>query len=121
MAAILLLTLIIPISASNTTSGIYEFNDVTIQFQNDSVFTLENQQEIADFIAYGYDDSIETYNLICDLFSHKYETEIVIKTTHKVRTTAPRCLKESYKVSVCSRCGHTTEELISSEYINCHQ
>lgn len=69
---------------------------------------------------FNHDDEIAaTYGLICTLFGHKLESSVVTTITHKVSATAPRCLRETYEMEVCSRCDYTNPILISSSYISC--
>ena len=64
-------------------------------------------------------DEATTYGLTCTLFGHKLETTTTTKITHKARTTAPRCLKQVYNYSACTRCDYETSTLQSSSYIYC--
>ena len=63
--------------------------------------------------------SAETRGLTCTLFGHKLETGSTTTITHKVRTTAPRCLEEIYTYEICSRCDYESYLLASSAYIYC--
>ncbi len=106
-------------SDTNSTGNTYEINGVTVYFASDSAFTVEEQEQIAEWLVNGDDSGAVPYNLICSIFGHSYNTERVSKVTHKVRTTAPRCWEEVYSVSTCSRCGDTQQTLVSSGYIYC--
>lgn len=121
-ALMLLLCITMPITAyaNDFFGNAYEIDNTTIQFASDSVFTEEEQLKIVNkFIT---DESeIAPINIMCSIFGHKYTSEIVTTVTHEVRTSSPRCLREKFNVSVCSRCGYTKTEHISSEYINCHK
>lgn len=66
------------------------------------------------------EDGAATYGLICSVIGHKIETSNTYVITHKARTTAPRCLKKTYKHEVCSRCDdYSKSTLTSSMYIAC--
>ena len=69
-------------------------------------------------LAYG-DTGIETYGLWCNLFGHDYNVETVYTITHCVNPVPPRCLRQYYQVSTCTRCGYSESVLIGSDYINC--
>ncbi|MBR2867916.1 MAG: hypothetical protein IKB88_02465 [Clostridia bacterium] len=68
-----------------------------------------------------HDDCEDTaaYGLMCTLFGHKIESSTAHTITHNAKTTAPRCLKNTYYVEACTRCDYTAKELIRSEYISC--
>ncbi len=121
-ALMLLLCIAMPLTAyANDIAGnVYEIDDRTIQFKSNSAFTEEEQLKIVNVLIED-ENEIAPYNLVCSLFSHKYTSEIITTTTHNVRSSAPKCLLEKINVSVCSRCGYTEKEHISSSYINCHQ
>lgn len=60
-------------------------------------------------------------NIICTLFGHDYEITYSYSTSHNVYTTSPKCVRNTYKNSTCTRCGHTETELYKSERIStCH-
>lgn len=65
------------------------------------------------------DDSATTYGLTCTLFGHKLESSVITTITHKVRTTSPKCLEETYDTEACTRCDYANATLIGSEYIVC--
>lgn len=95
---------------------------------SDDVVTVEFLNEISDsskekIIAHfnGKEKTaVQSRGLTCTLFGHKIETGTVSTITHKVKTTAPRCLKETFDYEICSRCDEYSEyTLIGSQYINC--
>lgn len=92
-------------------------NDVEFVFDADTTEEFRNR-----FIEHYFapeDDGAATYGLMCTLFGHKLESSVVTAITHKVRTTAPRCLSQKYNMQACSRCDYSTKTLISSDYISC--
>lgn len=113
-----LVIMTVPASAVEIQGNIYTEQNATVMFDADSSFTLEEQQHITELLVYG-EDTTNPYGLSCTLFGHNYESEIVTLINHRVRTTAPRCLEEKYKVSKCSKCGDTQQTLLSASYINC--
>ena len=99
-----------------------EPNSVTtmeVVFDSNTEFTIEEQKIIrAHFI--GNDDIAQSYGLKCTLFGHDYKTEIVTVITHKVRSSAPRCLKENFETKVCTVCSDTVSTPIGSkDFIYC--
>ena len=65
------------------------------------------------------DDGTSIYGLTCTLFGHKLETTVTTTITHKARATAPRCLRQYYDYSSCTRCDYEASTLKSSSYIHC--
>jgi len=60
-------------------------------------------------------------NVLCTLFGHNYEITYSTSVTHNVYTTSPKCVRNTYKASTCTRCGHSETELYKSERIStCH-
>lgn len=97
----------------------YEMGEThyTVIFEDD----LSNEQKglIAKRIL-GIDEGfVHSYGLMCTLFGHNYEETTAEIITHKVRTSAPRCLRERYRVQVCSRCDDMVYTLQSKTYISC--
>ena len=103
--------------AETGSSNMIDIDHVTVIFEEDSAFTPEEQQYIADMLVYG-NENATTFGIGC-LFGHKYVEENVTTITHCVRATQPRCLQENFLIKTCSRCDKTTTELISSFYITC--
>ncbi len=106
------------ISAADNNISVIETEHLEIIFDEDSVFSNDQKQKIAEFLAYGNSD-MQTYGLMCTLFGHKYTTENVQTITHCVYSSAPRCLSQNYEVSICSRCDATEQTLISEKPIYC--
>ena len=101
-----------------------EEETVTVTVENtDLIFNSNTTEEFRSKFIASYlnpvDDGAETYGLTCTLFGHNLESSIVTSVTHKVRTTAPKCLQEKYNVETCTRCDYTNKTLISSTYISC--
>lgn len=95
-------------------------SDITVIVQNDVSPEVE-----AKIHAYFHGEEAETAasgarGLICDLFGHKIETGTTSTITHKVRTTAPRCLETYYNYEICSRCDeYSVMTKTGSVYIPC--
>lgn len=96
----------------------YQIDNVTVVFETTSTLSTEQQKQVAYNLAYG-DTGIETYGLWCNLFGHDYNVETVYTITHCVNPVPPRCLRQYYQVSTCTRCGYSESVLIGSDYINC--
>ncbi len=112
----LLCAVIIPTNAAETEA--YEHIEIYIENENLSEETVE---KIIAFYSNGGEekDGISTYGLTCTLFGHKLESSTVRTVTHKVRTSAPRCLEKTYNYKSCTRCDYEESTLIASEYIAC--
>lgn len=91
-------------------------NEVVFVFDADTTEDFRNK-----FIAhyFNHDEEASAYGLMCTLFGHKLESSIVTTITHKVRSTAPRCLQEKFNVEACTRCDYTNSTLLNSTYISC--
>lgn len=94
--------------------------EVEIIIENEDI----SEETRAKIIAYfsdpdREDDGAATYGLTCTLFGHKLESTTVRSVTHKVRTTAPRCLEKIYDYDGCTRCDYEDATLLGSSYIFC--
>lgn len=92
--------------------------EYTVEFENTNL-SEEQREAIAHNLVFGKDDTVQTYGLMCTLFGHKTEENKVSVITHKVRTSSPRCKRESYLVTICTRCDYQEQELTSTSYIVC--
>jgi hypothetical protein len=118
LALILLVcTCVLPVSAKNETNN----NDVQIII-NDEV-SAETKEKIEKYFATGEpatdNGTATTYGLTCTLLGHKLENTAVSTITHKVRSTAPRCVKKTYAYQACTRCDYETSQLVETVYIYC--
>lgn len=108
----------ISVSAENAAETVVVTVD-GIDFIFDANTTEEFRSKfIEDYFNPG-GDGAAAYGLTCTLLGHKLETSTVETITHKVRTTAPRCLEETHLVETCTRCDYVTRTTINSEYISC--
>ena len=118
MAIVLTLFSTIGVSADQVNGNTYQVENVTVIFDTDSQFSIEQQEMIANLLVnpeYG----ISQANLICNIFGHKNSSEGVSTITHKVSSTNPRCLQELFTITMCSRCEETTVERDAAYYISC--
>ena len=117
-----ILSLCMAITAFSSGSEDYEFEyneNITIVFENDTVFSQEERQNIADIIVYGnVDNNISTYSL-CWLTGHDMISDSVVEIQHKVATTEPRCRRTVYEVETCSNCDHVEITNLGSTFIFC--
>ena len=118
MVVVLTLCSTIGVSADSNSGNTYQIDNVTVIFDVDSQFSIEQQEVIANLIVnpeYG----VAKANLICNIFGHKNTSETVVTITHKVLAETPRCLQENFTVTTCSRCDESTVERNSYGYIFC--
>ena len=116
LATVMSLSFCMYASAADTE---YACGEVEIIFAEDSAFSEEIQQIIADQMRNG-DDGASTYDLFCSLFGHNETTEEVNRSYHKVNTYDPRCLLEKWNVTACTRCGDITgQTLVFEMYVSC--
>ena len=112
------------IFASETQNYVFEYEipEITVSFDEGTVFSEEERQEIADSFA-GIISDLESLNapnnIICSIFGHNLSTGEVSVLRHKVTHRAPRCRLEIYDVTACSRCDYTEQVLVTSSYIFC--
>lgn len=107
---------IMPANAAETKND----ENIVIIIENNNISEKTREKIIAFYSNGGEEkDGVATYGLTCTLLGHKLETSTVSKTTHKVRSTSPRCLKETYSYSTCTRCDYEKSTLVSSKYIVC--
>lgn len=98
-------------------SGI-ESKGIEVLFDSNTKFTESEQDAIrAHFINAGND--VQPCGLKCTLFGHDYKTELVTVITHKVRSTSPRCLKETFETKICTVCSDTVSTLVNEKLIVC--
>ena len=119
LVAIMMLSAALNISAYGDASNIHTFGNISVIFEDDSALTFEEQAATAKMIIAKSNGDATTYNLLCTLFGHTYDVETVTTVTHKVNSSAPRCLEEHYNMSTCSRCGNQQLEFLYSQYIDC--
>ena len=91
--------------------------------ETDFIFDVNTSEEYRNkFIAHYFNENDEdaaTYGLMCTLFGHKTEQIKATKITHKVKTTSPRCKRDSYVITTCTRCDYYDEEYTGTSYISC--
>ena len=105
-----------------TSEFFYENEEMTVIFNADSVFSMDEKQIIADKLVYGNDsveNNVSTYSW-CWLTGHNLVSELVSTITHKVRANEPRCDKRTYEIESCTKCDYMKETLISEiSYVCC--
>ena len=91
--------------------------------ETEFIFNAHTSEDFrAKFIANYFNpenDDADAYGLTCTLFGHKLESSYITTITHKVRTTDPKCLEETYDTEACTRCDYANAVLIDSSYIIC--
>ena len=118
MAILITICATIGVSADQKIGNTYQFENVTVVFDADSQFSIEQRELIANLLLnpeYG----ISQANLICNIFGHKNSQEGVSTITHKAKANSPRCLEEFFTITMCSRCEETTVERDGYGYITC--
>ena len=119
MALLLVCTFSVVSFAATEETYVYNLGSVTVVFDETDTWDASVRESIARRLVYGEDESIATYNLLCNIFGHKYETKSVTTITHCVQTEAPRCLEEHFDISLCSRCEDQLTERTGFRYIFC--
>lgn len=120
LSALLVLTMPTLVSASDYAGNVINIDTVTVYFSANSVFSVEEQQLLAQSIVSNDNfDQTTTYGLLCTLFGHKTTTESITVIEHCVSNTQPRCLETLQEVTACSRCDYVYIQELSSMYIFC--
>ena len=119
IATILLFSFCTSVSA-NSATYIYEIDGTSIIFNENTIFSALEREEIVQLIVTdNYSDST-SYALLCVISGHDYsEEEVVTTITHRADDEDPRCLREMFLISKCSRCENYKTERISICYISC--
>lgn len=119
MVFILLCLFSISAFASAEDTYVYNFDSVVVIFDENNSWDAATREAIAHSLVYGEEEPTTTYNLLCNLFGHKYETKSVTTITHCVLDESPRCLEEHFNISLCSRCGDQVTQRTAYCYITC--
>ncbi len=104
--------------ADETAGNIYTIGNTTIVFEENSVLTEEQQLRIAEMLV-NSEYGISQANALCTLFGHKEVDDGFYSITHKVRAESPRCMRENFIVTTCSRCDYQVIERTSFSYLTC--
>ncbi len=121
LSIVIILMSSIPCSALEAESSEQEIcNFESVEF----IFTNENiDDELAEKIINAFSKQSSestTYGILCNLFGHKYESsEELTVITHKAYDSAPRCLRQIYDCSACSRCDFVEKTFVAEARIYC--
>jgi len=115
----LLSVLTCAVVATDANTYVYEYPELnlSVTFIENTSFSQEVRQKIADSIAYDTPVS-QTYSL-CWLLGHDLYVEGVSVVYHKRAEHDPRCQWEFYDVEKCENCDYAYPRLVSSQYISC--
>ena len=107
--------------ATTEENNVYNIGNVTVVFDEENPFDATTLEALAHMLASGSygEDNVATYNLLCTLFGHKYQTSGVTTVTHCAQSIQPRCLEEYFAVTTCTRCDETIVERTGWSYITC--
>lgn len=93
-------------------------HEVSVIFGENCSLTSEQRTLIVNLLV-NHTEMSGNRNLWCSLFGHKTTIETVTVIKHKVSDTQPRCWKEIYEVTICSRCDYAEEAYICGNFIYC--
>lgn len=102
-------------STFNIVSGGIEY---TVEFES-TTLSEDQQHAIAQRLINNVENDIKSYGLMCTLFGHNTQHNTVGVITHKVKNTSPRCQRDAYYVTTCTRCDYQEQELTGTSYIIC--
>lgn len=122
------LILLLTATISTATSGdcdVFDYcdPDITIAFENGNNFSQEIKQRIANSLAGLFPmepiSGESPHNIICTIFGHDLKSGTVSVTHHKAAIHDPRCKKDYYDVTACTRCDYSEEVFLGGYYISC--
>ena len=121
-----IIALIMAIALILTSAQIFAFAETAEEAEHAEItviFDSEVSPEIEErIIAHFHGEELPVAGargLTCTLFGHDLETGTTTTITHKARTTAPRCLEETYNHEICTRCDYAEYTLLDEAYIYC--
>ncbi len=118
LVTVLMISASISVSADEMSGNTYNIDNVTVIFDENSQFSNEKQEAIANLLVnpeYG----VATAGILCNLLGHKNTTETVVTITHCYNVESPRCMQEIFAVTTCSRCDESTVERLGYSFITC--
>ncbi len=96
-----------------------ESEHIEVIFEENSALSDSAKEAIIASICHtSTPNPVAPAGILC-LFGHDYIAESVITITHRKYGVDPRCLKETFTVRECTRCGNTDVELDFSKRISC--
>ena len=118
--SILMSLFAIPTSAAEPEDN-HNHEHIEIIFEDENLSEEFKAKATAYFLNGGseVDDEPATYGLTCTLFGHKITSVTTHLYKHKVRSTSPRCARETYAYDSCERCDYENSVLLSTVYISC--
>ena len=119
-AHIILTSMCISASATNTETKEYSYNGIeyTVEFE-DSEISEETKENIAYSLIGNDESDIMPANILCTIFGHDYKETMASVIQHKASATSPRCRKQTFDVTYCDDCDYTKSTLLGTTYINC--
>ena len=101
-----------------TPNHVHEHDNITIILPEMDI-TKAERDKIITYLITG--EQPTTRNILCNLFGHdmEYTGSGIITVSHRVYSTAPRCLQQTHDIYSCSRCGELSSKLIGSFPMNC--
>ena len=113
---VLAITLTSNVFAEGKTTYCFIIDGMEICVETDEAISEEEAYQIALASVYGHNNCRGAW---CTINGHSMQTSSTTVTTHKVYSSAPRCVRSDYIVQTCSVCGYTTTTLVSSVRIYC--
>lgn len=89
-----------------------------IGFRDNTMFSTQQKQNIINHFLVSNSSGYTINGLFC-LFGHNLTTERTPVTHHRYYPTVPRCLREYYDISACSRCDYVSSSFVTSEKVFC--
>lgn len=109
----------IQVDAIDTYDTTITIDNIDVVFDSNTLLNSNERQVIAEYLVADPSEQVQTYGLMCNLFGHKNTTEIVYTITHEVNSTSPKCLRETWEITTCSRCNNTETTLINHYFVDC--
>ena len=115
---VLAITLTSNVFAEGKTTYCFMINGKEICVESDEVISEEEAYNIA-LVSVGFGEQGHDKGIWCTINGHTMHSSTATVTTHKVYSSAPRCVRSDYLVNTCSVCGYSESTLISSVRIYC--
>ena len=115
---VLALTLTSNVFAEGKTTYCFIIDDLEICVESDEAITEDEAYNIA-LASIGSGEQGNDKGIWCTINGHTMHSSSATVTTHKVYSSAPRCVRSVYLVNTCSVCGYSESTLVYSLRIHC--
>ena len=116
---VLAITLTSNVFAEGKTSYCFIINGMEICVETDEAISEDEAYNIALISIGSGAQQGHDKGIWCTINGHTMHSSSATVTTHKVYSSAPRCVRSDYLINTCSVCGYSESTLITSVRIYC--